>query len=525
MKDEILEILNQNKSYAAYSSRIKEKFPSLHKEFLEKDCSYAAAVYMFVNDITETPICPVCSSPTKYVDRSEGFRTFCSNRCKGKSKDVVNKRRKTNLRRYGHINAACNNTVKEKKKQTMLKRYGVEHILQHEEFSRIVKDKNRLKNKEEIVAKRNETNLNRYGTENLWELEWFREKIDIANQKKYGCHPLSRSTPKDSLEKLNDKQWIIDNSFRSLKDLANELDITYQGVAYYFSKHGVERDKTRSYFEKDVENFLNMHNIKFLANDRSLISPLEIDFYIPEQKLAIECNGAYWHSELNGKDKNYHLHKKKGCYEKGVELIHIWDFDWYNKSEIIKQRLLNKLHRSEKIYARNTVVDEINKNLAQEFCNKNHIQGYVQSCVRLSLVHKDQIVAVMTFGKSRFTKRAEWELLRYCSSGTIVGGPSKLFSYFLKNFSPKSVISYADNNWSTGNLYSVLGFSFSHNSLPSYRYTKDYAKLENRLAYQKHKLADILDLFDPDLTEWENMQINGYDRIWDCGNSVWIYES
>ena len=76
-----------------------------------------------------------------------------------------------------------------------------------------------------------------------------------------------------------------------------------------------------------------------------------------------------------------------------------------------------------------------------------------------------------------------------------------------------------------GTLYSKLGFEYSHTSAPSYHYTKDYSKLENRVKFQKHKLAKLLEKFDNTLSLWDNMQHNGYDRIWDCGHDTWIFKS
>jgi hypothetical protein len=98
-----------------------------------------------------------------------------------------------------------------------------------------------------------------------------------------------------------------------------------------------------------------------------------------------------------------------------------------------------------------------------------------------------------------------------------------LFQYFIKNYwNNQQIISYADRRWSNGNLYNNLGFKFSHNSPPNYWYIID-DKLVHRVNYQKHKLKDKLEYFDTELTEWENMQMNGFDRIWDCGNMVFKY--
>ena len=66
---------------------------------------------------------------------------------------------------------------------------------------------------------------------------------------------------------------------------------------------------------------------------------------------------------------------------------------------------------------------------------------------------------------------------------------------------------------------------YSHSSAPAYAYTTDYQTLENRIKFQKHKLEKQLEKYDSNLSEWDNMQLNGYDRIWDCGTDVWLYSS
>ena len=134
----------------------------------------------------------------------------------------------------------------------------------------------------------------------------------------------------------------------------------------------------------------------------------------------------------------------------------------------------------------------------------------------------------MTFGKCRFDKKHEWELLRFCNKlgYHIPGGASKLLRYFERNYQPKSLVSYADRRWSQGKVYENLGFTFSHASAPNYWYWKNL-KLESRIKYQKHKLKDLLEIFDENKTEVENMRDNGYKQIYDCGNLVYekIYNS
>ena len=49
--------------------------------------------------------------------------------------------------------------------------------------------------------------------------------------------------------------------------------------------------------------------------------------------------------------------------------------------------------------------------------------------------------------------------------------------------------------------------------------------LHSRHKFQKHKLESILNIYDHNLTEAQNMFDNGYRRIWDCGNLVYIWKS
>ena len=51
----------------------------------------------------------------------------------------------------------------------------------------------------------------------------------------------------------------------------------------------------------------------------------------------------------------------------------------------------------------------------------------------------------------------------------------------------------------------------------------NYKNIIGRLGFQKHRLSKVLSSFDKNLSEWENMKLGGYDRIWDCGHSKWIY--
>jgi len=234
--------------------------------------------------------------------------------------------------------------------------------------------------------------------------------------------------------------------------------------------------------------------------------------------MAIEFNGLFWHSELNGKNSNYHLNKTLECQEKGIQLIHIFEDEWIEKREIIKSIIKSKLNLiTTKIPARKCIIQPVSNGEAFEFLDTNHLQGYI-SGTHIGLFFNDKLVSILTYGKSRFNQNYKLEILRFCNEidTVVVGSLSKLINHINSD----SIITYIDLRYGTGNSYKKIGFRQLYVSKPNYFYMKDYLIRESRLKYQKHKLESILEQYDPNLTEWQNMQLNKYDRIWDCGNLV-----
>ena len=173
--------------------------------------------------------------------------------------------------------------------------------------------------------------------------------------------------------------------------------------------------------EIEIANFLKEYNISYETKNRSICDPYELDFYLPDSKIALEFNGVYWHSDLY-RNKDYHLNKTNMCLKKNIQLIHIWEDDWNHKKEIVKSIILNKLNKTpNKIYARKCQIKEINDNrIIRKFLNRNHIQGFVGSKIKLGLYYNNELVSLMTLGNLRKSlgQKSEigsFELLRFCS--------------------------------------------------------------------------------------------------------------
>jgi hypothetical protein len=279
--------------------------------------------------------------------------------------------------------------------------------------------------------------------------------------------------------------------------------------------------------ETELVSFLNQLGLDIQTNKRTVIPPQELDIYIPERNLAIEFNGLYWHTEALGKDKWYHHNKWKACQDKGIQLVQIWEDDWDRNPDLVKRMLAHKLgmRLGESQFARKTQVENLSKEVTDEFLEANHIQGTVNGSLRVGLKDdKGTLVAVMVL-------RAEGEnsetlnLLRYATSNHIVGGFTKLLTY-VERTNPKTqrILTFSDNAVSDGNLYRANGFKEDKVLPPDYAYYVR-GRREHKFGYRLRRFRnDPALIWQEGLTEKELASLNGLSRIWDAGKVRWVKE-
>lgn len=287
-------------------------------------------------------------------------------------------------------------------------------------------------------------------------------------------------------------------------------------------------DEGYSIKEKAMTDFVkSIYAGEIIENDRIMINPFELDVYIPLKYIAIEFDGDFWHSDAVGKDKHYHIKKTELCSEKGIRLIHIFEHEWDNKQNIVKDRIKSALGiYDRRIYARKCIVHEIDIKDANDFLERNHLQGACCASVCLGLYHGNELVSVMTFGKPRFNKEYDWEMIRFssCLGTQVIGGAGKLLAYFRKSYAG-TIISYADRRYSDGGLYRAIGFHEIGVSDPNYVWVNGKGAMLSRYKCQKHLLEKVIgDKFNPSLSESENMTANGYMKVYDCGNLIYVLE-
>lgn len=335
--------------------------------------------------------------------------------------------------------------------------------------------------------------------------------------------------PLDVYEKLNNYDWLqteyVTNQ-RSAVDIAQELNVYYSTVIDYCYKHNftIRQRSNYSLTELDVCKFLDTLNVTYEHSNWSMIGK-ELDIYIPNTKLAIEINGLYWHSyhpsSERVENKDRHIEKTRLAREQGIELLHITDWEWTNKNNILKGIIKSKLGINDRIFARKCELKVVRSPEEKKFLNDYHLQGYIPSNLAVGLYYNNELVSIMSIGKTRFSKLAEYEILRFCTKSnlTIVGGGSKIIKKIRQTY--PSLVTYCDLSKSNGNGYTKMGFTHIKDTGPGYFWT-DGDNIISRFKAQKNQLKKWLKTYDANLSESENMFASKYRRFHDCGNAVFL---
>lgn len=281
--------------------------------------------------------------------------------------------------------------------------------------------------------------------------------------------------------------------------------------------------------EQEISDYIAsiLGDIEVRTSVRNVIYPKELDIYIPEKGVAFEFNGLYWHSESSGKGRFYHYDKWKACKDKGIQLVTIWEDEWTSKREIVKSMISYKLgvSSSKRVFARKTDVIDVNdKSKARDFLDTYHIQGSSSASKYIGLVDdQGDLVAVSAWTKNGNTLYLE----RFATSCSVVGGMGKLLKKgvaLAKDLGCDAIVTFADHQVSDSGLYETLGFREDKELLPDYKYIIG--------SERKHKFGYRLKRFREDpmlqyvdgMTERELAQLNGIDRVWDCGKTRWVLE-
>jgi hypothetical protein len=503
-----------------------------------------------------------------FITMQEGFRKFCGNQSscecnkvaqqqnkasltsdqKNKTKE---KRRHTNREKYGYDFASQHAFVKEKAEQTCLEKYGakaptlspavlakahstilknwgVDWPQQHESIRQKTRDVFEevyggicpAKNTD-VVNKTKATNLEKYGV-----IAPFQQPESLVKNQQ----SMRNRTWKSQIAVRQDLQPLFshDEFIKSPRDAEYSFQCLGCNTSFTSFVNGDSNlrcfvcfPRKETWGETSIKKFLQLHNIEFSQWNRRLIKPLEVDFFLPEYNLAIEFNGTWYHQHEKLGDKKYHQRKWQLCREQNVRLVQIWEHELAKKPNVIFDRLGYVLGLERKsIGARKCQILSVDFATSKTFINNSHLQGHLPTKHTWGLYFENQLLAVASFMKTRFSQKAEYELARFCvlPGYSVPGGLGKLLAHAQQELGFKSIVSYSNLNWGIGDGYQQVGFELSHISHPNYWYFKSLGDIQSRLRFQKHRIQGQA----PGNTEQEIARNMGYERFFDAGNAVWI---
>lgn len=416
--------------------------------------------------------------------------------------------------------------------KTCQEKYGVSNPSYAESARRKLSIKN-TENAQERLKKAKQTNLEKYGVENYFQSE----NIIEHNSIKY----------KEIEEKIHNIGGILtkelaiyfNKDITTIVRILERLNIKKELERFYYTDDkGLEIlkkyfDKTKyqstSHQEKELTDFIkSIYKDEVIENTKSIISPMELDIYIPSKNLAIEFDGLYWHSELY-KDNNYHLNKTKLCNSRGIDLIHVFEDDWIERTEIVKSIIATRLGvYKEKYMARKLNICNINRKEAESFLNENHIQGFAKGTDYLALKNDNEIIQMIVINKVGFHD-GNVELTRMATklNTQVVGGFSKLVSHAY-NIYRQPITSYINRACFNGKGYLSSGFKIVKENSPSYWWVNHNVRI-HKSHFRKDKIKKLYEnrifkYYDENKSEFENMKNNGYVRLYDCGTIKVVYE-
>jgi DNA-binding transcriptional MerR regulator len=434
----------------------------------------------------QVPLCRECNINEVSFSRQRGFTTFCSVKCSLKYNNRNN-------------NAVKNKKRSEKVNQERLEvletaaQYYVDNTIKISDVSRMFSLPYSA-----LRTYLSKNNLIKKSNQHIFKTKKFMDTVD---------------------ERLVDEQFLKQcrDSGLSLKDVAKMLNVAPNTVRLYALEKNVRFD-SETEAEREVLEFLKQYDPD-TQKTRKVIKPYEIDVYSSKYNLGIEIHGEFWHNEDRAPIQ-YHLSKQKMAENNNIKLMQIYLYEWVAKKTILQSMILSNLGISHKVHARKLKFTKLDKKEAKSFFENNHLQGWLKCSHVFGLVdNNNEIMSAISFGKSRFDKSCDFELLRFCNKlgHNIVGGFSRLMVNAEKELNFSSIITYSHRRMFSGRVYEVYGFEKIKATRPGYFwYNIKNKNIIQRYSTQKHKLKTHL-------SEIEYMKMLDYRRVFDCGQFVYKY--
>jgi hypothetical protein len=527
-------LIINNKHLPACLSRMKwvndniSDFNNLINTYINLDSlTLAKKIYLLINNLNDLPLCNICNSTLSYDRIKLIISPFCSSKCM-KTKDGYAIRQSLKCK-------AVND------------KYGVDNVMHVKKIKHLHREAVNNIDQDIALSKRKSTNINKYGVDNPMKNINVKLKGINTNLERYGVTNYTktdqyksdtRNKTMSSLKyKSNDKEWLY-KQYITNKLTVNQIgecdNIDGTCIAWRLDHFNITRrvDSSRSIYEEQIIKYIKeIYNGDIVENSRKLISPKEIDIYIPEHRFAIESNGIYFHSYPFLSTEiatNKHLIKHNLSREQNFNIFNITDIEWVHKNTLVKSMIKQRLKlTNNRYFARKLKIQQIiDRSIINKFLDENHIQGSTtQISVCYGLFNNNELIALQTY----INRSNNWELTRFAvkQNCTVTGGFSKLLYHFkkndLNNLTLTSFLSLDFGSNSTKNVYLSNGFTEEYQLKPDYKYfcVKLFGnELVHKSRLRKSKLKDIFinrglgSIWNSSFTEFQLVDILNQHKLY-----------
>lgn len=365
-------------------------------------------------------------------------------------------------------------------------------------------------------VRREQTSLELYGRKDAGNSKQAREKARETCRRKYGYEsPLESPEIQSKTKKTLIEKYGVDN--------IRKLQTRTRQESYSNKNEDIVSNTESSELKHHVVRKLEQAKIPYELEIR--IENRSYDICISDQHVLIEIDPTYTnnsfgnHWDENGLDKYYHRDKSVIAEEHGYRCIHV--FDWDDMDKIIESLCVKQ-----NLYARKCSIYKIKNDVCDDFLSKYHFQGTCRGqLLCLGLVHQGELVQVMTFGKARYSKKHDVELLRLCTKPKyrVIGGASKLFKFATEYYGLHNIISYCDRSKFSGQVYENLGMALVRKTPPQEIWSNGDHKITANLLRQRGFDQLFHTQYGKGTSNEELMLEHGWLPVYDCGQNVYEY--
>lgn len=524
LKNEFLnktkEILDNDPDKRHFSSSIKKNKNLLddimyHTKFLDEDCSFSERVYSYMNDYSNENIICKYGNKFTFIGYNFGYRGGCgrASSCKCVSEKVS----KSISNTKSTFTKERNQEINEKRNQTVLEKSGGEYCNNGQSPTAKKKHREFYDDKEKVraqVEKQENTCMEKYGVTNAAKLPEIREKITETSLEKYGVKNYNQKhLPKESLKIIEDPHT-LDEIYQKEGSIrtAEILGVTPGLINRSVLKYGLEKNIVNS-GEKEIYEFIKELGVENISQNSRPLDGKEIDILCKDINIGFEFNGIYWHS-TKFKDAEYHMNKNILAENMGYEISHIFEDEWRDSKDKIKNLIERKIGLSNKETPKGkTFVDYVSKRTSDNFMNEYHIDGYKDADYHCAVYKKDDIVAIMTFSKNTKNKS---DLIQFSFSHTIKDDIKMLLDYFISENNISEIEFVMDMKFNFLKEFLDYGFKVIDIIPPKAFYYCEEEKIPEDL-FDKEKLLEIYGMEDNGYDLDELIDMLNIHKVYDCG--------